>query len=225
MKTIKLLTLLFIIPYICFSQRDIKNINVTSRMKYLKAKTSVTSKELTDYFDPTRKFWNMIPVPSALGTIFNKKTPLLIIDGEPASLSIYENLDIHKIEKINILKGKGAALYGIYGEQNGVIEITMKPKEEEYEAIVFDAGFETFLATQKSSSYYSETYLKGKNRAMVTEWNIRHSLPSLYNPDIYEVNIDYNPTIDYGLDVEYTLYMFFCFMEKQNKISLITSNT
>lgn len=97
--------------------------------------------------------------------------------------------------------------------------------KEEYEAIVFDAGFETFLATQKSSSYYSETYLKGKNRAMVTEWNIRHSLPSLYNPDIYEVNIDYNPTIDYGLDVEYTLYMFFCFMEKQNKISLITSNT
>ncbi|MBD8389575.1 DUF6146 family protein [Dysgonomonas sp. BGC7] len=130
-------------------------------------------------------------------------------------------------EVVNITEIFTVPPFSIFSDLYSSLAVCIYNQEsiEEYEAIVFDTGFETFLATQKSSSYYSETYLKGKNRAMVTEWNIRHSLPSLYNPDIYEVNIDYNPTIDYGLDVEYTLYMFFCFMEKQNKISLITSNT
>lgn len=56
---------------------------------------------------------------------------------------------------------------------------------------------------------------------MVTEWNYRHSNPGRYNPHIYEAAIDYDSKTDYGIDVEYTLYMFFRFMEKENNMSLI----
>lgn len=90
----------------------------------------------------------------------------------------------------------------------------------EYEATVFDAGFQLFLTTQHPKQFYSESILKSKNTLMVTEWNLRHNQPMRYNPAIYEVNIDYDPTIDYGLDVEYTLYMFFKFMEKEHNIKL-----
>ncbi len=55
---------------------------------------------------------------------------------------------------------------------------------------------------------------------MVTEWNYRYSQPMRYDPQIYEVKIDYESDIDYGLEVEYKLYMFFKFMEKQHKMLL-----
>lgn len=95
------------------------------------------------------------------------------------------------------------------------------PQKEEYEVIVFDPGFESFLATQKSKDFYSEWTLKAKNTLMVNEWNSRHLNPMKYNPNIYEVSIDYDSKIEYGLDVEYQLYMFFRFMEKEHKMSLI----
>lgn len=94
------------------------------------------------------------------------------------------------------------------------------PKEE-YEVIVFDAGFDSFLATQRSKDFYSEGTLKAKNVLMVNEWNSRHRQPMQYNPNIYEVSIDYDPKTDYGLEVEYQLHMFFRYMEKANSISLI----
>lgn len=93
--------------------------------------------------------------------------------------------------------------------------------EDKYETIVIAPGYESFSTTQKSKEFYTESYLKTKNVFMVNEWNYRYSNPSRYNPNIYEASIDYDPNTDYGLDVEYELYMFFRFMEKQNKMSLI----
>lgn len=93
-------------------------------------------------------------------------------------------------------------------------------KTEEYEATVFDPGFDSFLAMQQPKEFYSEANLKSKNTLMVVEWNYRYNQPLRYDPLIYEVKIDYESAIQYGLDVEYKLYMFFKFMEKQHKISL-----
>lgn len=93
--------------------------------------------------------------------------------------------------------------------------------KEEYDVIVFDAGYESFLATQKSKDFYTESFLKAKNMLMVNEWNYRYRLPRQYNPNIYEVSIDYDTNTDYGLDVEYKIYMFFRFMEKEHNMSLI----
>lgn len=94
--------------------------------------------------------------------------------------------------------------------------------QQQYEATVFDIGFDSFLATQKGKDYYSYNYLRGKNKLLVTEWNIRCFDSFLYDPKIYENKIDYDSNINYGKDVEYTLYMFFKFMEKKHGMNINT---
>lgn len=106
--------------------------------------------------------------------------------------------------------------------QGSLISCCKIAEDEEYEAIVFAPGFETFLATQQPKEFYSEATLKAKNAPMVAEWNYRYRQPLRYDPNIYEEEIIYDSNTEYGLEVEYTLYMFFKFMEKQHKMSLMT---
>jgi hypothetical protein len=84
----------------------------------------------------------------------------------------------------------------------------------EYEIIIMDIGFETYLNTiAKPMNYYSKEYYETKNRFYVTEWNIRARNPLRYRSDIYENEIDYDFNIDYGLEVNYKLYNYFKFVE------------
>lgn len=158
-----------------------------------------------------------------------KGNALVLINGlhlqEGASLFDIDTIDI---VDISVIKEKEKLIkYGDEGK-NGVIEVKVKDIDkyrdllkEEYETIVLAPGFESFVTTQPSKPYFTESWLKSKNAPMVTEWNYRHGNPSQYNPSIYEEVISYDNKIDYGLDVEYTLYMFFRFMEKENNMSLI----
>jgi len=149
------------------------------------------------------------------------QSPLIIIDGIIMDISFNINqIPVNDIHSFKVYRDEEAvALFGTQG-RNGVISISTIPPTE-YETIVFAPGYETFLATQKSKDFYSESYLKTKNVQMVSEWNYRCNTPSVYNPKIYEATIDYNAQTDYGIDVEYELYMFFRFMEKENRMSLI----
>jgi hypothetical protein len=91
----------------------------------------------------------------------------------------------------------------------------------EYELVVFDPAYETFLASQPYPKwYYSNEYYRNWNIQYVTEWNYRHDNPSTYG-SFYETRIDYNPNIDYGLDLNYRLYQYFQFIEKEYGIVLI----
>jgi uncharacterized protein YcfL len=91
----------------------------------------------------------------------------------------------------------------------------------EYEIIIIDQGFTSFLRTQaRPREYYSETYLKNKNRRYVTVWNTRARNPQRFNTSIYENIIDYNPTEDYGLEVNYKLFWYFKFAEQKYKMKL-----
>ncbi|WP_372769285.1 DUF6146 family protein [Lutibacter sp.] len=84
----------------------------------------------------------------------------------------------------------------------------------EYEIIITDIGFETYLNTiAKPMWFYSKEYYETKNRFYVSEWNIRASNPLRYRSDIYENHIDYDPNVDYGLEVNYKLYNYFKFVE------------
>ena len=84
----------------------------------------------------------------------------------------------------------------------------------EYEIIIIDPGFETYLATiAKPANFYSQAYYEAKNQLYVTEWNIRALNPTRYNKNIYENSIDYDFNTDYGLDVNYKLYNYFKFVE------------
>lgn len=90
----------------------------------------------------------------------------------------------------------------------------------EYQLIVLDPKFEAFLAMQPSSEFYSQTYYEGWNQQYVTEWNIRHSNPIKYG-GFYETEIHYDSFTDYGMDLNYRLYNYFRFIEKEYGIQLI----
>ncbi|MRJ09651.1 hypothetical protein EDL98_00905 [Ornithobacterium rhinotracheale] len=96
-------------------------------------------------------------------------------------------------------------------------ELKIEPNDEgEYDIEVLDPGYDTFLATKAfPESYFTESYLKQRNLVLVNNWNARHSQPRVYNPNIYEVYIDYNPQINYGLNFEWKLFNFFMFVEWQ----------
>ena len=90
----------------------------------------------------------------------------------------------------------------------------------EYEIIIIDIGFNSYLATAKPMSYYTQSTLETKNRVYVTEWNFRASNPLRYNSNIYENIIGYQPNIDYGMEVNYKLYQYFQFAQKKYKMRL-----
>jgi len=100
-------------------------------------------------------------------------------------------------------------------EQNVVADDSVQ-----YELIVIDPGYESFLLMQKPMEFYSQHYYESWNQRYVTEWNYRHSQPLRYG-DMYETYIDYSPHIDYGLELNYKLYYYFLFFEKKNGVNLL----
>lgn len=101
-------------------------------------------------------------------------------------------------------------------------ELSVKTdKDGEYDIVVFDPGYDTFLKTKAFPlGYLSKSYLRNKNTLLVSNWNLRHSQPSVYNPNIYEVHIDYNSANDYSLEFEWKLFNFFMFVEWQTGVNI-----
>lgn len=96
----------------------------------------------------------------------------------------------------------------------GSAENTRKPAIQEvapqdsssYELVVFDGGFESwFQKNRKPSWYHTESYYKTWNRRYVDRWNayVRTGKPG------FDTEINYDPSIDYGLEVEHKLYYYF----------------
>ncbi|MEZ4802674.1 MAG: DUF6146 family protein [Gelidibacter sp.] len=84
----------------------------------------------------------------------------------------------------------------------------------EYEIIIIEPGFNTWLAsTAKPEGYYSQEFLEGRNQQYVVEWNNRVLQPHRYNPNLYEMQIDYDSGIDYGYEVNYKLYNYFIYFQ------------
>ena len=91
----------------------------------------------------------------------------------------------------------------------------------EYEVIIFDIGFNTYLNTiARPMSFYSNDYLKTRNSIYVIEWNNRARNPSRYSYNIYENIIDYQSNIDYGLEVNYKLFWYFQFAQRKYNMRL-----
>lgn len=86
----------------------------------------------------------------------------------------------------------------------------------EYEIMIIDPGFSYFLSSvARPEGYHSLNYLENKNRFLVSDYNQRVRQPNLYNPRIYEMEINYDPNIDYGYDVNYKLYNYFVFLSRK----------
>jgi hypothetical protein len=88
-----------------------------------------------------------------------------------------------------------------------------------YDLVVFEIGYETFLIQQLPMEFYSESYYKIRNTFYVAEWNIRYIENRLVGAD--QDQIYYDPKIDYGIDLEYKLYYFFCYYEYKYNITLL----
>lgn len=88
----------------------------------------------------------------------------------------------------------------------------------EYEVIIIDVGFSTWLnSIALPRGYYSQFYLENKNRFYITEWNIRVQQPFRYDPNLYEMTINYNPEIDYGYEVNYLIYNYMIYFQNRYK--------
>lgn len=88
-------------------------------------------------------------------------------------------------------------------------------EELEYEIIILEIGFNQWLVTQPPMNYWSLNVLEQRNRAYVFEWNQRAANPTAWNPNLYNQFIDYEPTIHYGLEFNYLLYMYFEFFQQK----------
>ncbi len=83
----------------------------------------------------------------------------------------------------------------------------------EYEIIIIEPGFNAWLVTQPPKGYYGLNYLEIRNKIYVTEYNYRVYAPG-FNKNLYLQEINYDPLISYGLEVNYLLYNYFKFFEK-----------
>lgn len=99
--------------------------------------------------------------------------------------------------------------------------IRIANKEIEYEVLIIDVGFSSwFNSNAKPRNYYSQSYLESRNRVWVLEWNRRVMLSSQYDPNLYEMTINYETNINYGYEVNYMLYNYLVYFQLKNNQKL-----
>lgn len=88
----------------------------------------------------------------------------------------------------------------------------------DYEIIIIDIGFNSWLVSNaQPRGYYTQTYLESRNKFWVMEWNNRVMSPGQYNPNLYEMTIDYQTGVDYGYEVNYMLFNYLTYFQIVNK--------
>jgi hypothetical protein len=96
------------------------------------------------------------------------------------------------------------------------------PDSTEYALIILDPGFETWFLTQaRPMWYHSQSYLESWNRQYVTAWNSKAM--SGRNSRYFETFIDYQPHVDYGLELNHKLFYYFQYVEKKLRIPILPS--
>ena len=99
--------------------------------------------------------------------------------------------------------------------------IRIANKEIEYEVLIIDVGFSSwFNSNAKPRNYYSQSYLESRNRVWVLEWNRRVMPSSQYDPNLYEMTINYETNINYGYEVNYMLYNYLVYFQLKNNQKL-----
>lgn len=91
----------------------------------------------------------------------------------------------------------------------------------EYEIIIMEIGFNNWLITQPPQGYYGQTFLEGRNRLFVTEYNRRVRNFQQFDPNLYQQEINYDFNTDYGYEVNYLLYNYFKFFQQKYNQSFI----
>ena len=85
----------------------------------------------------------------------------------------------------------------------------------DYEVIIIEPGFNSWLATQPPRGYRSLTAMDVSNDYKIPIYNLRANNPLQYGSQLYPFRIDYDPRIDYGYEVTYLLFNYFNFFEQR----------
>lgn len=92
--------------------------------------------------------------------------------------------------------------------------VTIANEELEYEIIIIEPGFNSWLVTQQPRGYYGQEFLERKNVQFVTEYNRRVMNWQQYDINLYQQEINYQFNIDYGYEVNYLLYNYFVYFQR-----------
>jgi len=117
--------------------------------------------------------------------------------------------------------GKSAMSSSSTTAENTMDTIRIANDSLEYEILIIDLGFKNWLVTQPPEGFYGQSFLEGKNRVFVTEYNRRVQNFQQYDRTVYEQEINYEFHIDYGYEVNYLLYNYFMYFQKEYKQSFI----
>lgn len=105
------------------------------------------------------------------------------------------------------VKSSGPVHYG----ENMILD---RGDKDEYEIQIFDSGFERWFATHsRPVNFYSPDYYAMMNRRYAIAWNEKVSTHAFRGNTPFESPINYIPTIDYGLEVNYKLFYYFKYIE------------
>jgi hypothetical protein len=103
------------------------------------------------------------------------------------------------------------------GNDSGLIEndtVSISSDESDYEIIIIEPGFNAWLLTRaRPVGFHSQQWLESRNALLVQSWNQRNLQPSVYDPSLYELRIDYDTRTDYGYEVNYKLYNYFLYFQ------------
>ncbi len=100
--------------------------------------------------------------------------------------------------------------------------IDISREKEEYEIIVMDPGFDTWFATTWSPAKdRSVEYYALWNQRYVNAWNYKATNP--HTAELFDSTIQYDPTADYGIEVERVLYYYFRWVDTKLGIPILDS--
>ncbi|WP_310991806.1 DUF6146 family protein [Aequorivita marina] len=85
----------------------------------------------------------------------------------------------------------------------------------DYEIIIIEPGFDSWLVSQPPRGHYGQSLLEAKNQIFVAEFNNRVLNPGTYSKKLYGEQINYDPTVDYGYEVNYLLYNYFVYFQEK----------
>lgn len=94
-------------------------------------------------------------------------------------------------------------------------------EDTNYEVIIIDSGFSNWLLSRSfPRGYHSLSFLENKNSLWIREWNNRVLESFRYNPNLYEMQINYDPNIRYGYEVNYLIYNYLVYFQNSNNQQL-----
>jgi len=117
------------------------------------------------------------------------------------------------------------AIIGCSGNKNIVrIEGVEEPSDStEYIIIIDEPGYDSWIVTNAKPDWYHEhSFYHHWNTIYSKEFNHKVRTAALDHP--FNELIEFDPTIDYGTEVEYKLYWYFKYIEEKYDVKLSLSS-